>query len=76
MSRIPRNEPRIDLDVKDSKPGADVPTVVHLDNNRRSHGTACKGMVLTAGCELHGTRRSPICEQRACPSAGEHLKFG
>jgi hypothetical protein len=52
MSRIPRNEPRIDLDVKDSKPGADVPTVVHLDNNRRSHGTACKGMVLTAGCEL------------------------
>jgi hypothetical protein len=28
MLRIPRNEPRIDLEVKDSKPGADVPTVV------------------------------------------------
>jgi hypothetical protein len=40
MSRIPRDEPRIDVDVKDIKPGADVPTVVHLDNNSRSHGTA------------------------------------
>jgi hypothetical protein len=52
MSRIPRDEPRIDVDVKDSKPAANVPTIVRLDNNRRSHGTACKGMVLTAGCEL------------------------
>jgi hypothetical protein len=52
MSRIPSDEPRIDVDVKDSKPGADVSTVVHLDKNRRSHGPACESMVLTIGCEL------------------------
>ena len=40
MSRIPR-EPRIGVDVKDSKPGADVPTVVRLDNSAIRPATHC-----------------------------------
>ena len=40
MSRIPRDEPRIDVDVKDIKPGADVPTVVRCRSVERQMAIA------------------------------------